>query len=81
MISGPSLIGKTVNVNVWVSEYSPSLTETSISIEPKKLSDGINVKILSSTDNEPDRFDNVLLVIIFPEYVKSSLSISFANNS
>jgi len=49
--------------------------------ELHQLSEGINVKILSSTDNEPDRFDDNLLAIISAEYVRLSLSISFANNS
>ena len=53
-----------------------------MSIEPKKLSVGINVKILSTTDNEPLLFsDGFLELLIFAEYVKSSFSISFANNS
>ena len=70
------------NVNIWESNNSPSLTVTSMLTSPKKLFVGINSKLLPSIDKVPDlKFVRDLLFSNSAVKVKSSPSISFANNS
>ena len=82
VIDGASLTELIDNVNVWESNNSPSLTVTSMFTSPKKLLDGINSKLLPSIDKVPDlEFVRDLLLSNSAVKVKSSPSISFANNS
>ena len=71
---GGSFIGSISNVNISLSESTPSVTATETWTSPKKFVAGVIVKILSiiSPEASPET--------IVSKYTKSSPSISFADN-
>ena len=73
VITGASLTGVTLKVKLPLSVYSPSVTATSIIIEPLKFVSGASVSVLPSISTVP-------LPSILAVYIKSSPSISLADN-